>query len=209
MRFLEIAGSKQRGLNWDAVRDVKMPGVMVYDMRDLPMRGVKDKTYSGVYNEHFIEHLTKEEGINFLKEMLRVMKPFGTIRTIWPPMEFVEWLRQEEDLDNHPWVKHYYQFYVVKHKFAPKGTEFMRMQDQCAEGIMWQGGEHKHIWGKQELIDTMKEIGYINVREKKYQESGLPAFKNIDTPGDIRAFHSAVIEAQSPAEQKRQMELDL
>tara|TARA_Y100000389_G_scaffold202411_1_gene247605 strand:- start:3959 stop:4588 length:630 start_codon:yes stop_codon:yes gene_type:complete len=209
MRFLEIAGSKQRGLNWDAVRDVKMPGVMVYDMTDLPMRGVKDKTYGGVYNEHFIEHLTKDQGINFLKEMLRVMKPFGTIRTVWPPMDFVEWLRQDNDLDDHPWVKHYYQFYVVKHKFAPKGTEFMRMQDQCAEGIMWQGGEHKYIWRKQELIDTMKEIGYINVREKRYQESGLSAFKNIDTEGDIRAFHSAVIEAQSPAEQKSQMELEL
>ena len=198
MRFLEIAGSKQRGLNWDAVRDVPMPGVMVYDMRDLPMKGVLDETYNGVYNEHFIEHLTKDEGINFLKEMLRVMKPGGVIRTIWPPMEFVEWLRQEDDLDSHPWVQHYYQFYVVKHKFAPKGTEWMRIQDQCAEGIMWQNGEHKHIWSKKELIDTMKEIGYYNIKEMKYQQSIQPAFNNIDTPGDIRAFHSAVVEAMKP-----------
>jgi predicted SAM-dependent methyltransferase len=198
MRFLEIAGSKQRGLNWDAVRDVPMPGVMVYDMRDLPMKGVLDETYNGVYNEHFIEHLTKDEGINFLKEMLRVMKPGAIIRTIWPPMEFVEWLRQDEDLDNHPWVQHYYNFYVVKHNFAPKGTEFMRIQDQCAEGIMWQNGEHKHIWSKQELIDTLKEIGYYNVREMKYQKSLLPAFNNIDTPGEVRAFHSAVVEAMKP-----------
>lgn len=198
MRFLEIAGSKQRGLNWDAVRDVPMPGVMVYDMRNLPMKGVLDETYNGVYNEHFIEHLTKDEGINFLKEMLRVMKPGGVIRTIWPPMEFVEWLRQEDDLDSHPWVRHYYQFYVVKHKFAPKGTEWMRIQDQCAEGIMWQNGEHKHIWSKKELIDTMKEIGYYNVKEMKYQQSIQPAFNNIDTPGDVRAFHSAVVEAMKP-----------
>jgi len=198
MRFLEIAGSKQRGLNWDAVRDVPMPGVMVYDMRDLPMKGVLDETYNGVYNEHFIEHLTKDEGINFLTEMLRVMKPGGIIRTIWPPMEFVEWLRQDDDLDNHPWVQHYYNFYVVKHNFAPKGTEFMRIQDQCAEGIMWQNGEHKHIWGKQELIDTLKEIGYYNVREMKYQKSLLPDFNNIDTPGEVRSFHSAVVEAMKP-----------
>tara|TARA_R110001632_G_C11338856_1_gene417193 strand:- start:961 stop:1560 length:600 start_codon:yes stop_codon:yes gene_type:complete len=198
MRFLEIAGSKQRGLNWDAVRDVKMPGVMVYDMTDLPMKGVDDQTYSGVYNEHFIEHLTKDEGINFLKEMLRVMKPLGTIRTVWPPMEFVKWLRQEEDLSNHEWVQHYYNIYVKKHNFAPKETENMRIQDQCAEGILWQNGEHKHIWSKKELVDTMKEIGYINVKEKKYQESGLPEFQNIDTVGQVRAFHSAVIEANRP-----------
>ena len=209
MKFLEVAGSKQRGLNWDAVRDVKMPGVMVHDMRKLPMKGVKNKTYGGVYNEHFIEHLTKGEGVEFLKEMFRVMKPFGTIRTVWPSMDFVDWLRQEEDLDNHPWVQHYYHFYIVKHNFAPKGTNLMRMQDQCAEGIMWQGGEHKHIWRKQELIDNMKELGYINVKEKKYQESGLSSFRGIDTPSDVRAFHSAVIEAQRPAEITNQMELAL
>ena len=200
MRFLEIAASRKRGLNWDAVRDVADPanGVEKYDLTKLPMRGVQDETYNGVYSEHFIEHLTKEEGINFFKEMFRIMKPGGVIRSIWPPMEFVEWLRQDDDLDKHPWVQHYYRFYIVKHKFAPKGTEFMRMQDQCAEGIMWQNGEHKHIWRKQELVDSLKEIGYNNVREYKYQQSGLPAFANIDTPGDIRAFHSAVIEASKP-----------
>ena len=200
MRFLEIAASRKRGLNWDAVRDVADPanGVEKYDLTKLPMRGVQDETYNGVYSEHFIEHLTKQEGINFFKEMFRIMKPGGVIRSIWPPMEFVEWLRQDDDLDKHPWVQHYYRFYIVKHKFAPKGTEFMRMQDQCAEGIMWQNGEHKHIWRKRELVDSLKEIGYNSVREYKYQQSGLPAFVNIDTPGDIRAFHSAVIEASKP-----------
>lgn len=197
MRFLEIAAARKRGLNWDAVRDVADPanGVEKYDLTDLPMRGVQDQTYNGVYSEHFIEHLTKNEGIDFFKEMFRIMKPGGVIRSVWPPMEFVEWLRQDEDLDNHQWVQHYYNFYVVRHKFAPKGTEFMRIQDQCAEGIMWQNGEHKHIWRKQELVDCLKELGYTNVREYKYQQSGLPAFSNIDTPGDIRAFHSAVVEA--------------
>jgi len=200
MKLLEIAAARKRGLNWDAVRDVADPanGVEKYDLTDLPMKGVLDNTYNGVYSEHFIEHLTKEEGTNYFKEMMRIMKPGGIIRSIWPPMEFVEWLRQDTDLDDHPWVKHYYNFYVVKHNFAPKGTEFMRIQDQCAEGIMWQNGEHKHIWRKQELIDTLKELGYTNVREYKYQQSGLPAFSNIDTPGDVRAFHSAVVEASKP-----------
>jgi predicted SAM-dependent methyltransferase len=66
MRYLEIAPNKNRGLNWDGVRDVPAPGCMVYDMRKLPMRGVMDNEYNGVYNEHFIEHLEKDEGIRFL-----------------------------------------------------------------------------------------------------------------------------------------------
>jgi len=81
-RYLEIAAKERRGLHWDAVRDEPYPGVMVYDMRNLPMKGVKDNTYNGIYNEHFIEHLTKQEGISFLKEMLRIMQPGGILRTV-------------------------------------------------------------------------------------------------------------------------------
>lgn len=198
MKFLEIAAAKQRGLNWDAVRDKPYPGVMVYDMRKLPMKGVQDESYNGVYSEHFIEHLTKEEGINFLQEMKRVLKPGGVIRTVWPPMEFVEWLRQDTDLTSHPWVQHYYNFYVVKHNFAPSHTKDMRIQDQCAEGIMWQNGEHKHIWSKTELMDQLKQLGFYNIKLQKYQRSMMGDFNNIDTPGEVRAFHSAVVEAMRP-----------
>lgn len=197
-KYLEIAASKKRNLNWDAVRDVPVPGGLVYDMRKLPMQGVSANTYNGVYNEHFIEHLEKDEGINFFKEMYRVMLPGGTIRTVWPPMEFVNWLKSNEDLTNHWFVRHYYDFYVVRHKFAPKGHEHKSLQLQCAEGFLWQGGEHKHLWYKQEMIDSLKELGYNNVKEFSYQKSQVSDFRNIDTPGDIRAFHSAVIEAQKP-----------
>lgn len=198
MKLLEIAAAKNRGLNWDSVRDVPTPGGMVYDMRDLPMKGVDNETYNGVYNEHFIEHLEREEGINFIQEMYRVLKPGGVIRTVWPPMDFVNWLRSDQDLSNHPFVQHYYEFYVVKHKFAPPGNEHKSMQEQCALGLLHQNGEHKYLWGKQELMNVFSEQGFKNIREYEYQRSSFPPFKNIDTPGQIRALHSAVIEATKP-----------
>ena len=80
-RYLEIAAKERRGLHWDAVRDEPYPGVMVYDMRNLPMKGVKDNTYNGVYNEHFIEHLTKQEGISFPLIALQASLPLGTSPT--------------------------------------------------------------------------------------------------------------------------------
>ena len=56
MKFLEIAASRKRDLNWDAVRDVADPanGVEKYDLTNLPMKGILDNTYNGVYSEHFI-----------------------------------------------------------------------------------------------------------------------------------------------------------
>jgi len=198
MKYLEIAPNKIRGLNWEGVRDVPAPGCIVYDMRNLPMDGVADNTYSGVYNEHFIEHLEKDEGINFLKEMFRVMTPSGVIRIVWPSMDFVDYLKSDRDLTDDPFVEHYYRVYIQKHKFAPKGTEHLSPQLQCAEGLLWQQGEHKHLWYKQELIDTLVELGYQNVKEMPYSKSGLMDFNNIDTPGQIRMLHSTVVEATKP-----------
>jgi predicted SAM-dependent methyltransferase len=197
-RYLEIAASRKRGLNWDGVRDVPMPDCLVYDMTKLPMRGVMDDSYDGVYSEHFIEHLERDQGIEFFKEMFRVMKPGGTIRTVWPPMDFVDWLRTDEDLSNHPFVQHYYHFYVVKHKFAPAGNEHKSLQEQCALGLLHQNGEHKYLWYKYEMIDVLKQLGYVTVMEKEYMKSKIPDFNNIDTPGQIRQLHSAVVEASKP-----------
>ena len=52
--------------------------------------------------------------------------------------------------------------------------------------------------GAANIQKTLKDLGYMNVRLYPYQESGVPDFKNIDTPGKIRALHSAVVEATKP-----------
>jgi predicted SAM-dependent methyltransferase len=196
MRYLEIAASRKRGLNWDGVRDVPAPGCEIYDMTNLPMRGIGPDTYDGIYSEHFIEHLYKFQGINFLKECLRIMKPGGTLRTVWPPYEVVEWLTSELDLTDNEFVKHYYNFYIVKHGFAGRGNEHRRIQDQVAIGLLHQAGEHKYLWSEKELTDTLRSLGYVDVKKCEYGKSSLAEFNGIDTPGQIRAMHSVVLEAR-------------
>lgn len=201
-RYLEIAAGAKRGLNWDAYRDVADPakGVLEYDMRDLPMRGVWPDTYDGVYSEHFVEHLTHREGIAFFEDMFRVLKPGGTIRTIWPPREFVDKLLSNEKLtqEEEYFCAHYHNFYVVRHSFCPEEHRGKSVRVQCAYGLLWQKGEHKYLWYETELIRTLKELGFIMVKSHKYQESRVADFRGIDTPGQIRALHSAVVEAQKP-----------
>lgn len=200
MRFLEIAPGFKRGLNWDGIRDhSQFEGTdLVWDMRNLPIDPIADDEYDGVYSEHFIEHLEKEEGINYFKEMLRIMKPGGVVRTVWPAMDFVNWLRSGVDLSNHFFVQEYYRVYVQVHGFCPPGNEDKSKQEQCALGLLWQKGEHKYLWGKQEMIDMLLELGYKNVREFEYQRSAFPPFKNIDHPNKLRAAHSTVVEATKP-----------
>jgi hypothetical protein len=48
------------------------------------------------------------------------------------------------------------------------------------------------------MINVLKNEGFTYVKEFEYQRSAVQAFKNIDTPGHIRALHSSVIEATVP-----------
>ena len=196
-QFLEIAADRPRGLNWTVVNLQDRSGVDNLDLTNLPTP-YSDNQFDGIYSEHFIEHMHKYQGINFFKEALRILKPGGIIRTVWPPYEFVQKLVSDEVLtpDEKQFVDHYHALYVVKHKFTAPGNGHRSKREQCALGLLHQHGEHLYIWGIQEMIDTLKDIGFRVVKEHKYQESSLRDFKGIDTPGKIRALHSAVIEAK-------------
>ena len=205
MKYLEIAAERKRSKEWIAVRDVEKydnSGVQKYDMTNLPMKGVPDNAFDGVYSEHFIEHIFKYQGIDFFKEMLRVLKPGGIIRTVWPPYEFVEKLVSNKELEKHEkeFVDHYHQFYVVRHKFAPRGFKHKSKREQCALGLLYQNGENRCVWSIKEMKEALTELGYVDVQELSYMKSNLEAFNNIETNCRIRAAHSAIIEARKPKE---------
>tara|TARA_A200000159_G_C7317855_1_gene337479 strand:+ start:719 stop:1318 length:600 start_codon:yes stop_codon:yes gene_type:complete len=195
--FLEIAADRPRGLNWTVVNMSDREGVDNLDLTNLPTP-YSNEQFDGIYSEHFIEHMHKYQGINFFKEAHRILKTGGTIRTVWPPYEFVEKLVSDERLepDEKQFVDHYHALYVVKHKFTAPGNSHRSKREQCALGLLHQHGEHLYIWSIKEMIDTLKDIGFRVVKEQKYQQSSVPDFKGIDTPGKIRALHSAVIEAK-------------
>ncbi len=197
--YLEIAAEKPRGFNWTVMNLATHTGVNSGDATNLPLP-YSNEDFNGIYSEHFIEHLYKYQGINFFKECFRILKPGGTIRTVWPPYEFVEKLVSDEELNDQEkaFVEHYYNFYVVREKFSPPGNGHRSKREQCALGLLHQKGQHLCVWSKVEMKNVLESLGYRNVREHDYQDSGIPDFKNIDTPGQIRALHSAVIEASKP-----------
>ena len=201
-KYLEVAAARRRGKEWLGVRDVAMDGCQKYNMTNLPMKGVPDQFFDGIYSEHFVEHLFKYQTINFLKEGMRILKSGGIIRTVWPPYDFVEKLISNEKLEEHEkeFVLHYYQFYVVRHNFAPKGFEHKSKREQCALGLLYQNGEHRCVWSIKEMKEALTELGYVDVQELSYMKSNLEAFNNIETNCRIRAAHSAIIEARKPKE---------
>lgn len=194
MKFLEVGTSKIRGKNWQFIDMKPHPQGITHDMRK-PLDFINDNTYDGIYTEHFIEHVEKNEGINVFKEFLRILKPNGKLRVVWPKMEIVDYFRSEKDLSKDKLVKLYSHQALVESKWAPPGCEHMRIQDQCAEAMLFQNGEHKYLWYVNEMIDTLKELGYNNVFEEKYRYSSYKPFNNIDIRCRSRFLHSGVVEA--------------
>lgn len=198
-QFLEVAAEKTRGLNWTSTNLATHGGVDRVDWSFLPTK-YADNSFDGIYSEHFIEHLYKYQGINYFKECMRILKPGGTVRTVWPPYEFVEKLTSGEELtkDEEHFVAAYHQFYVVQHKFAGKGHAKRSLREQCAIGLLHQQGQHLYVWPEKEMKEMLTELGFKKVQSYEYMESGVMEFKAIDTPGMIRKLHSAVVEATKP-----------
>ena len=198
-KFLEIAAENPRGLTWEVMNLATHSGVEKGDATNLPLP-YGDNEFFGVYSEHFIEHIYKYQGINFFKDVMRILKPGGVVRTVWPPYEFVNLLVSREELtpDQQMFVEHYYNFYIVKEKFSPPGNSHRSKREQCALGLLYQKGQHLYVWSKIEMMNMLKDLGYTNVKLMNYQDSSVADFKNIDTPGQIRALHSAVVEASKP-----------
>lgn len=203
MRFLEIAGNFKRSSEWDVIRDMRVRGGIVHDMTNLPIPGIEDSTYDGVHSEHFIEHLTKDQGIEFLKEMHRVMKPGGVIRTIWPSMDFVDQLKNDPSMETHSFVMMYNEYIIdrenpFRHPYYSSipNISSMSKREKAALRLLHQEGEHKHLWYKQELIDTLIELGFKDAREHPYRQSRFHQFNGIDNKDPMRTLHSTVVEAK-------------
>lgn len=201
MKYLEIAANINRGSDWISLRDIPVisgtgvkNNIIVHDLRNLPIPIFVDNMFDGVYNEHFIEHLDKQSGINFLSEMYRILKPGGVLRTIWPSMDFLDILKGDTISPDYFFVKEYYERFILSGQFTPTNKE-SSIKDQVISCILHQDGEHKYVWYVEELRQKLKDIGFSTVNSCNYLQSSYSFFNNIEVPSKIRKEHSAVLEA--------------
>ena len=75
----------------------KLPGFINIDL-DPVADLCADMTYtlpfasnsvSGIFSEHFIEHISQAEGVAFLRECRRVLAPDGLLRVATPDLDYI------------------------------------------------------------------------------------------------------------------------
>jgi predicted SAM-dependent methyltransferase len=83
---LHIGCGQQSLPGWINIDNQGLPGVdQVLDVRrGLPFSGV-----AAIYAEHFLEHLSLDEGLGFLRECRRVLRPDGVLRLSTPNLDWV------------------------------------------------------------------------------------------------------------------------
>lgn len=128
-----------------------------------------DNSVDYIFNEHFLEHLTVEEGIKSIKDFYRVLKPGGVMRIAMPDLESIvsEYLNNNWKEDN-------------KDFFEKFGLSFIKTRAELINiNFRWWG--HKWLFDWEELERRLKEAGCIKIKRCKIFESDYEDLKNLET----------------------------
>ncbi len=114
-----------------------------------------ENTVNLIYTSHFLEHLTPEEGLTFLKEAYRVLRKGAIIRVIVPDAKLLIKKYQEGKLD---------EYDSLNPIVAKSRTEAERLR-----ALLWD--HHQSLYDAKALDHTLKMAGFQNVQEMEFEIS--------------------------------------
>lgn len=121
----------------------------------------KDNSVNIIYSSHTLEHLSKTEGLNFLRECYRVLKPNGIIRIVVPDLKAIVDKYQQGEIAADEVLDQLHVSYespddgFLKQKLAP----FIRFPHKC-------------MYDTPTLLRVMSDIGF-EVASKQGFESEI------------------------------------
>lgn len=153
-------------LDGDLYHDIKKLDVN-WDLRNpLPF---KNNSVDFIFHEHFLEHLTAEEGFRALLDFKRVLKPGGVMRVAMPDLADMvkvynnpNWREENEESLN-----------KVGLGFIKTKAEYMN--------INFRWWEHKWLYDWEELERRLNEAGFKNIEPHKLKESNIIDLKDLET----------------------------
>lgn len=144
-------------------------GGIVCDLRQ-PLPELSDSV-DYIFHEHFIEHLTREDGERLFRECHRVLKPGGVMRFSTPDLMVIAeaYLHQKIDF----W----------------KGVWEPKTPAQLLNGALREW-DHKFVYDEDEMqILLIDEIGFSSAVSMAYKKSDHEALKDLE----IRPYFEELI----------------
>ena len=128
-----------------------------------------DNSVDFIHNEHFIEHISAEDGVAFFREAYRMLKPGGVIRTATFDMDVFLHHHQPGSTD---WKEAAHWDRV--------GLGFIQTRMESLNIAMRWGG-HQYVYNLEELTRRLKEAGFININICEINKSTYPELLNMET----------------------------
>ena len=152
---------------------------------------IADNTFQNVFTEHFIEHLSLEQGRFFFHEAYRIMKPGGVIRTATPNVQFLFDLYNKKTKSHEKYIEWCTKKYFPKELVHPVNVI----------NNMFYGYGHRFIYDPEFMQEILKECGFKSIRICRPGESLVPYLKNIERHGhsvseEFNQLETFVIEAE-------------
>jgi predicted SAM-dependent methyltransferase len=141
---------------WVNVDQFPLPGVdRVLDVGEgLPFANV-----SFLYAEHFLEHLSLQEGLAFLRGCRRALAPAGVIRLSTPNLDWV----METHYRLRQWV-----------------SDQEALEDCLKMNRAFHGWGHQFLYNRQTLAVSLSAAGFARVSFHRYGESDLPELRGLE-----------------------------
>ncbi|NYV74001.1 methyltransferase domain-containing protein [Streptomyces sp. UH6] len=143
-----------------------------------------------VYAEHFIEHLTLDEGIRWLREVGRILTPGGLLRLTTPDLaRYVDGYR----LDDGFYATHRERLLLLG---APPDEVPERRAFTINQIFHFHG--HRWIYDEDELSFALTTAGFpaAGIVRRAYREGAEPAVAALDR--QVRNDETLYVEARSP-----------
>ena len=137
-----------------------------------------NETIDFIYNEHFIEHLSKDEGLQFLYECHRVLKIGGVIRISCPDLDSIIDGYVNNNWREQSWVKKY------NYEWIESDCQMLNLNlNESPWG-------HKYVYNSKELIISLEKVGFNsnNIKKEFFSHSEYLELQNIDTRVDGMFF---------------------
>lgn len=199
LKVLEVGSQRERPYGWTVVdRETGFDATYVpYD--------IEDNSYDAIYSEHFIEHMHRFEGVRFFEECMRILKPGGVLRTAWPSGDFCDWLIYEAE-DNHEYILEYIDYWhklVAQHTnmeiYFPGPNPKRSDKENVIRNVLYQNGEHRHLWYVQDMMNTLESIGFVDVTEQLTSKSYCPVLRGAeDMRHMLRRIETSIVECRKP-----------
>ncbi len=149
-----------------------------------------DRVFRAAYGSHVLEHLYRNEALQLLREISRVLLPGGILRVVVPDLEVIVRAYEEAKADDVLAADTFNERLLMRSKY--------RRRRNAIRALVMGGNDfhlHKWMYDKRSLTALVEEAGYKDICERTFLDSSIPVIHEVETPDRLLNGAGVCVEA--------------